>query len=268
MLKSVIMNRFVFPLSALILLFATACEREDEDLISGPTPTSIIIEGTICTPDGQPFSDIPVSVDYEFSSIVAHVVKHKGRATTDRNGRYSVFFEVGEDKAPAGDVQRCYWFSVDLSRVSPETYIRPEEKLDFFLRVEDREGETLRCDFAIPRKKYVKVNVENPGLCVPGGTFAVMNNVLYGAGWGVLDGGSSDEPCRVTLFEPIGIPADGVGSAMLPCGVGIPNFVTVVYKGNEEIQYGNGVPASDTREVSVTSASADDLTFTYTVPDL
>lgn len=262
------MSRFVFPLFAFILLVATACEREEEDLIAKPTPESIIIEGTICTPDGQPFADIPVCVDFEFKSVVAHIVKHKGKATTDNNGHYSVFFEVGDDVAPKGDVQRNYFFSVDLSSVSPETFIRPEEKLDFYLRVEDREGETLRCDFAIPRKKYVKVNVENPGLSVPGGAFAVRNTFPYGAGWGVLDGGSSDEPCSLTLFEPIEIPGDGVGSAMLPCGVGISNIITVVYKGNDEIQYGNGVPASDSREVSVTPTSGEELTFSYTVPDL
>lgn len=266
------MNRFVFPVFAIILLVATACEREEDDILAKPTPTSITIKGTVCTLDGQPFAGIPVCVDYEFRSIVAHIVKHKGKATTDKNGNYSVFFEVGEDKAPAGDVQSQYCFSVDLSGVSPETYIRPEEKLDFYLRVEDREGETLNCDFTIPFKKYVKVNVENSGLPVTDGHYAVKNSFPYGSGWGMLNGKlNNSEYSDVSwlyLFEAIEIPAEGSHSVMLPCGVGITNTVQLVYRGRGETPFGSGLQLDDARELYVSDSSDEELTFKYTVPDI
>lgn len=261
------MNRFVIPLFA-FLLVAASCEREEDDIISKPTPTSTVIKGTICTPDGRPFAGIPVTVDYEFKSIIASIVKHKGRATTDKNGNYSVFFEIGEDTVDKYDIHTKYVFSVDLSSVSPETYLRPMEKFDFILSVEDREGKTLNCDFTIPVKKYVKVNVENTGLSVTEGRYAVKNTFSYGSGWGALGGGDSDAACDLFLFEQIDIPTEGSHSVMLPCGVGITNTAQLGYLGLGEPPFISCYPLGDVQELYVSNTGDEELTFKYIVPEI
>ncbi len=262
------MNRFVFPLFALLLIAAASCEHEEDALINKPTPESICIKGVVRTPDGQPFANIPVCVDYEFRSVVAHIVKHKGKAMTDKNGHYSIFFEVGEDKAPAGDIQRRYTFTIDLSSVSPQSYLRPDEKLEFHLSVDEREGETMTCDFTMPRRKNVKVNVENSGISVIEGIYAVRNKFTYGSGWGLLDCGTVDEPCEIDLYEPIEIPANGTQSVSLPCGIGIANTIQVVYRGTDTVRYTPGLPSSDPQQIHVTDSYPAEPKLVYTPPSL
>lgn len=261
------MCRLFIPLLILLLFLATSCDREEEDFIKKPTATSTVITGTINTPDGTPLGNIPVCVDFEFRSFISGtLVKHKAKGVTDKNGRYNIFFEIGEDKVT--DLQRRYTFSVDLSGLSPENYLIPSPKLGFYLSAEDREGKTLNCDFTIPRKKYVKVSVENYGLPLEEGTYAVKNTFPYGAGWSALGQWNNDDPCELYVFEPIEIPQEGSRSVMLPCGIGIVNTVQAIYKGNDEVQYLIGLPSSDTKEILVTDDCDEELKLEYMTPEI
>ena len=85
--------------------------------------------------------DIPVSVDYEWRDITGSLLKHKAKGTTDKDGKYRIFFEIGED---IGDARGLHYLRVDLSSISPDKHIMPfpDRKLEFFISDWNKEGKT------------------------------------------------------------------------------------------------------------------------------
>lgn len=266
------MNRLITATLLPLLLLFTGCDKEEDNFIPQITDNSIIISGVIRTPEGKPFANIPVSVDFKRQSIIGTHTKHKAKVTTDKSGLYKIFFEIGEDKDD--EVYSNYFFSVDLAGVSSEKYIIPSDsKLDFYLNTTDREGKTLNCDFTIPMKKYVKVTVNNSGLPVENGKYAVKNTFSYGSDWDSLGYiwnslGHINEMSEISIFQPIEIQQNGTSSIMLPCAVGVKNTILLVYKGNGQVNYGSGLPASETEEITVTGSTDREITFEYIKPDV
>lgn len=74
---------YLLALPVLMLLFAS-CHSEEDDFVDKPDPKSLIIKGVARTSGGQPLPDIEVKLDFREASLVATKVRHKAKATTDK----------------------------------------------------------------------------------------------------------------------------------------------------------------------------------------
>lgn len=255
------MNRLITITAFAMMLLAaiTSCDREEDDIIPEPTATSTIITGTVSTADGKPLADIPVGVDYENRSIIGTLIQHKAIGKTDSKGHYRIFFEIDDNSLSATS---SYTFSVDLNSISSDDYLIPDErKLSLLMNPIGRQGETVNCDITVPRKKFVDVTVSNNGVQLEKGNYAVRNVFPYGSGWKELTKNYWDVNSELMLFESIDIRQSRSTTVKLPCGVGVPNAVTVVYLGNEEVKYGVGQAVSDTVRIEPNTSFTDKLTI-------
>jgi len=244
------------------------CDHEEDDLIPEPTETSTVLTGYIKTPEGAPLANIPVSVDFKVTGLFGTSVIHKAKGTTDKTGFYKIFFEADEEEDVG--IHSGYTFSVDFSVLSADKYILAEEvNYGFTAFADDWSGSTIKSNFIVPRKKLVKVIVKNNGESVENGRYAVKNMFPYFVGevlsndlnlWYDYD--------KWHIFESVDIPQSGSTSVALPCAIGVENTIKVVYLGDETIQYGIGLPASDTREITVTDTFNDEIEFDYFTPNL
>lgn len=244
---------YVVSLTLLSLLFVS-CDKEEEDFISEPNATSTIITGRICTPEGTPFAGIPIVVDYEDSGMGYHVLRHKAKATTDKNGNYRVFFNVKEEELKYGNFN----LSMDFIGVSTELYLMPfsDSKADFIFRGKDKAGQTLECNIILPRRKEMQIGIVTEGADLQEGEYAIAHTCSYGSGWEWLFPSTSD----VTVYEPLTI--TGVESNMVTfqCAVGEPNLFQLLYR---KTSNGSYQKVNDDHKVDVTDNTADEMKLVY-----
>ena len=253
------MNRLITAATIILLMVISSCDREEDDIIPEPTPTSTIITGIVSTADGKPLADIPVSVDFENRSILGSLIQHKAKGKTDQSGHYRLFFEIGDNNLSGTS---NYTFTVDLSSISTDDYLIPDERsLRLYMNPIEREGETVKCNITVPRKKFVEVTVSNNGMQPQKGSYAVRNVFPYGSGWEDLTKHYWDEGSEMMLFESIDIMQSGQATVKLPCAVGVPNAVTVVYLGNDEVKYSQGLAVSDTVRIDANDSLTGKITI-------
>lgn len=247
---------------SICLSAASGCDREDDNLITEPTETSTVITGYIKTPEGDPLAGIPVNVDFTSNGIFGSSLIHKAKGSTDKKGFFRIFFEADENMGSG--LNRGYKFTVDLSVLSSDDFIIAE-KLEFpFMNFPEQwSGETYKCNFSIPHKKQVKVNVSNPGEKVEGGRYAVKNEFPYMSG-----GLNRNEPVLFySVFEDIDIPQRGDVKVMVPYAVGADNSLGVVYMGNDTVLFRSGRPVSDIIEIKAGEKPTGDINLIYTGRD-
>ncbi len=262
------MNRIISTTAILILLVATGCNREENDITGAPSESSITLTGNVCTPEGKPFADVAVNVDFVYSSMLGTLTRHKAKGKTDKNGRYRIFFEPTESDDVDQNPLSSYTFSFDLSKISAESHILPDDKrLDFRLSTKGRKGKTLNCNITIPRKRLVEVTIYNNGTPLEEGIYAIRNIFAYGSGWADVTGYDDDNHSKLMAFEPVEIVESGRTSVMLPCAVGVTNVITPVYRGNAEVFYGQGLAVSDTVSITPADNSSDPVIFEYRRPE-
>lgn len=271
MLRALLKNikyRSVFPMLLSLSFISVSCDREEDNLIPQPTETSTTITGYIKTPDGTPLANIPVSFEYKVQGFFATTVIHKAKGTTDKSGFYKIFFET--DEKPGMGLQSRYTFSVDLSVLPADKYIIAK-KIDFGIPVDNYEkwsGSTISCNFSIPLKKLVTVRVVNDGTPVKEGKYAVKNMFpYYTDGEIFFDDQNFWDPGTWRIFESIDIPENGSTSVVIPFAVGVENAVGVVYHGNTEYGYPNGIPASGGKVIEITEGFKDEIELNYQTPD-
>ena len=257
---------------AIFLLFSfitIGCDREDDELIPQPTETSTTITGYIKTPDGTPLANIPVCFDYKVQGIISSAVIHKAKGKTDKSGFYKIFFET--DEIPGKGLHDQYSFSVDLSVLPTDKYIIAE-KLDFYIPLNNTEewsGSTVNWNFSIPLKQLVTVKVENDGTFVKEGKYTVKNMFsFYTGGLFMCDVQNLWEDAgKWRIFESIDIPENGTTSVIIPFAVGVDNSVRVVYHGDTEYGYPNGIQASEGKVIEITKGFSDEIELKYQTPD-
>lgn len=261
------MNRIISATAILILLAAMGCNREENDITGAPSESSITLTGDVRTPEGKPFPDVAVNVDFVYNSMLGTLTRHKAKGKTDKNGRYRIFFEPTESDDVAQDPLASYTFSFDLSKIPADSHILPDDKkIDFQLSATGRKGKTINCDITVPRKKYVEVTIINNGVTVEEGNYDIRNIFSYGSGWADVTG-LADMTSEMMAFEPVAIAESGRTSVMLPCAVGVTNSITPVYRGNAEVSYGWGRAVSDTVSIVPTDEPSAPVTFEYRRPE-
>lgn len=243
----------------LLSLSLVSCDREEDDFISEPTVTSTIITGRVCTPEGTPFAGIPVTVDYYETDILSHVSRHKAKGTTDQNGNYRVFFNLSTEEQESGVLH----FNVDLTELSTNEYLFPFEnsKIEFIFNGENKVGETLECNFAIPHKKEMQVTITNAGIDLEAGEYAIAHTCSYGDGWQSISNPIfSYVNGDVTNYVPVKMPSSGSCVVTIPCAVGATNQLQLVHR-KEALDVYKTV--SEIREIDGSDISGDDIEFIY-----
>lgn len=190
---------YLLALPLLILLLAS-CHSEEDDFIDKPDPKSLIIKGVARTSGGQPLPNIEVKLDFREASLVATKVRHKARATTDKDGRYIMFFNLSDEEFKSlttfvGDVSVSYnlQLTLDLTKLDDNKYLLPiddtgvrdpkEKKLFYYayrLQGKLQLGKVYEENIFIPHKQLVNVRVESNGTINEKDKFAVRNRVKYG----------------------------------------------------------------------------------------
>lgn len=264
-------NKFLPIIATLLSLsfISISCDREEDNLIPQPTETSTTITGYIKTPEGTPLANIPVSFEYKVQGFFATTVIHKAKGKTDKSGLYKIFFET--DEKPGMGLQSGYSFSVDLSVLSPDKYIIAK-KIDFGIPVDIYEkwsGSTITFSLSIPLKKLVTVKVVNDGTPVKEGRYAVKNMFPYYTDGDFLwdEQNIWDDAGKWRIFESIDIPKNGTTSVTVPFAVGVENVVRVVYHGDTEYGYPNGIPASGGKVIEITEGFNNEIELNYQTPD-
>ena len=190
---------YLLALPLLILLLAS-CHNEEDDFIDKPDPKSLIIKGVARTSGGQPLSNIEVKLDFREASLVATKVRHKAKATTDKDGRYIMFFNLSDEEFKSlttfvGDVSVSYnlQLTLDLTKLDDNKYLLPiddtgvrdpkEKKLFYYAYRPQGKlqlGKVYEENIFIPCKQLVNVRVESNGTINEKDKFAVRNRVKYG----------------------------------------------------------------------------------------
>ena len=190
---------YLLALPLLILLLAS-CHSEEDDFIDKPDPKSLIIKGVARTSGGQPLPNIEVNLDFREASLVATKVRHKARVTTDKDGRYIMFFNLSDEEFKSlttfvEDVSVSYnlQLTLDLNKLDDNKYLLPtddsgvrdpKEKKLFYYAYRPQGGLQLgkvyEENIFIPHKQLVNVRVESNGTINEKDKFAVRNRVKYG----------------------------------------------------------------------------------------
>ncbi len=190
---------YLLALPLLILLLAS-CHSEEDDFIDKPDPKSLIIKGVARTSGGQPLPNIEVKLDFREASLVATKVRHKARVTTDKDGRYIMFFNLSDEEFKSlttfvEDVSVSYnlQLTLDLNKLDDNKYLLPtddsgvrdpKEKKLFYYAYRPQGGLQLgkvyEENIFIPHKQLVNVRVESNGTINEKDKFAVRNRVKYG----------------------------------------------------------------------------------------
>ena len=190
---------YLLALPLLILLLAS-CHSEEDDFIDKPDPKSLIIKGVARTSGGQPLPNIEVKLDFREASLVATKVRHKAKTTTDKDGRYIMFFHLSDEEFKSlttfvEDVSVSYnlQLTLDLNKLDDNKYLLPtddsgvrdpKEKKLFYYAYRPQGGLQLgkvyEENIFIPHKQLVNVRVESNGTINEKDKFAVRNRVKYG----------------------------------------------------------------------------------------
>ena len=249
-------------------ILTVSCDKEEDDLISQPTEASTILTGYIKTPDGMPLSGIPVVVDFNVKGLFGSSVIHKAKGTTDKSGFYKIFFEA--DNEIGQGISSGYAFSVDFSSLSQDDYVI-SNKLNYgFTAIkEEWSGSTIKCDFTIPHKRLVNVTVNNSGISILNGKYAVKNEFPYLTVTGYLldDKNPWNDVAIWRISESVEIPINGTVFVTIPCAINGKNTLRLVYHGDESIGYPNGIPASEAKTVEINDKFNETIELNYRTPD-
>lgn len=209
-----------FAIFLVFISLVSSCVKEKDDYIRQPTATSVIVTGIISTSDGASLASVPVSVDYTEGSWLAYLTTiHKAKGTTDKNGFYRLFFELEPDKSDNPQIDQRYHLKADLSGLSKSDFILPSDfsetenetlTVGFYSKLE--EGQMLKKNIVIPRKKIVRVDLKN---YVGTGSVMVSNRIIYGES-------------EIEMKFPVSLGSTGNGSLDLPCAMGVLNKISVL----------------------------------------
>ena len=196
-MKKSLLYLLVLPV---LMLSLASCHSEEDDFIDKPDPKSLIIKGVARTSEGQPLPDIEVKLDFREASLIATKVRHKAKTTTDKDGRYIMFFNLSDEEfksltTSVGDAGVSYnlQLTLDLNKLDDKEYLLPsddsavrdpkEKKLFYYAYRPQGElqlGKVYEENIFIPRKQLVNVRVESNGTINEKDKFAVRNRVKYG----------------------------------------------------------------------------------------
>jgi len=178
-------NLFGIVLLFLFTISFSSCQKEEWDIETNETKESTVIEGTIHTSGGMPLANVEVKVDYHKIKWLSYSnIRHKAEATTDKNGKYRLFFSIKEDELKTEEdkelaVDKYYSLIFDMKNLDKREYIMPgdmevnilptepstgvlAEELDTKInyRVSFERAEKYTQNMYIPCRRYIPVTLK------------------------------------------------------------------------------------------------------------
>lgn len=194
----------------MVLLFfcmisLSGCQKEEWNIESVETEESAVVEGRVITSNGTPLANVVVKVDFHKTKWLAYYkTRHKAETTTDKNGKYRLFFTVKDDELETeadknSDVNKDYSLIFDMKNLDSKKYFMASDmvpiitsvdppmaelaeevdaKIDLFVSSFER-GKTYTQNLYIPQKRYIQVTLKG---FIPkaGDYFSVSSAFPYG----------------------------------------------------------------------------------------
>ncbi|MCI8999244.1 MAG: hypothetical protein HFJ95_09685 [Muribaculaceae bacterium] len=267
MKKSLCMRLWI---AVVMLATFASCTEEEDGFIPDPTPTSTFIRGVARTSNGQPLPGVIVSFDYiQTAWLSGTKITHKSISKTNKNGEYTLFFEVGNDIKDSDDgVNRYYSLIFDAGNLSDKEYLIPSvfqpdnksNQLSYNIGNNLKESVTYNCDFYIPRKKMLTVTVENDGDFDTDDRFAVYNSIPYGIQNIFTGEGEESDVKYVNMSFPVTLEAGRSQDFQIPGALDASNVIALrCLKGG----VGSYTEVSESRELYVTSQTNEPVRLEY-----
>lgn len=275
-------NRSGILLLFLCIISLASCQKEERDIELHETEQSTIVEGTVITSGGIPLADVEVKVDYSEAKWLSYSkTRHKAETTTDKNGKYRLFFEVKDDELETEEdkkvgVAQAYSLIFNMEHLDTKKYIMPSDmmpiitsvdppiakpaekvdtKIDYHYASFERK-ETYMQNLYIPQKRYVQVTLKG---FIPhqGDYFEVCSAFPYG-GESVTDnlfpntnyGYGRVENYLFALYDA------EERTYQVPCALNENNILTLIRKKN-------GTYSTEEHQLFVTNDTPESLTFEY-----
>lgn len=178
-------NTSFFLLFLTCMVACAGCIRVETDF-EPETEKSTVIEGKIITSNGEPVAGVKVKMDYHENKWLAYSkTRHKAETTTDKEGRYRLFFSVKEDEREKADnlpeINKTYSLKFGLGHLDPEKHILPGHMTSLILSVNPpaavlsepinatiefhqrpssfSQAQTYTWNLLVPRKRFIPVTL-------------------------------------------------------------------------------------------------------------
>lgn len=258
-----------------------SCQKEEWDVDSRETEQSTVVEGVVVTSGSVPLANVKIRVDYSENKWLAYAkTRHKAEATTDKNGKYRLFFSIKDDELETEKdkelgVSKNYLLIFDMERLNSKEYIMPSDMVSTVISVDPpiahpAEKVNTRIDYYgsferkktyeqnlyIPQKRFIQVTLKG-FVPQPGDYFEVCNAFPYG-GESVTDhlfpntnyGYAKVDNFLFALYDA------QERTYQVPCALNENNIITINRKKN-------GVYSQEEHQLFVTKDSPQSLTFEY-----
>ena len=151
-----------------ILAAFISCVKEDDDSDASLTAGYTTISGQVITSGNKPLKGVALQVMYiETQWLASYHSWLKKEATTDKNGYYSMSFNIKDDEVETYEAQYSSYFELgfDFSNLDPDqyflSYYSADNDYSFSVSPSFKKDTTYTLSCYIPAKDYITVHLNN-----------------------------------------------------------------------------------------------------------
>ena len=156
---------------SLFLIFLLAafvgCEKEDDNTKEELTDGYTTITGHIVTSNNAPLKGVELQLQYVERALLYSHSWLKKEATTDKNGYYSMSFNIKDDEVETYEAQYSSYFELgfDFNNLDPDkyflSYYSVNNDYSFSVSPSLKQDTTYNASCYIPAKDYITVILKN-----------------------------------------------------------------------------------------------------------
>ena len=155
----------VFKIFALIFIF-TSCSKTEDDTNNVCTSNCTVLKGKFVTLNNEPVPNIKVSLKYVRSNELAYFARKIVNTQSDQNGNFNKNFFIKDNEL--GITDGIFQVDIDDSNIDVNKYIRTNNlignttiDIGFAIFSIINRDTIIDNTFYIPKKAYIKVNLNN-----------------------------------------------------------------------------------------------------------
>ena len=169
----------------IVFLFLTSCAKTEDDTNNACTSNCTTLSGKFITLNNQPVPNIKVSLKYVRSNELAYFARKIADIKSDQNGNFYDDFFIKDNEL--GITDGIFQVEVDDSNIDVNNYIRTNnltgggyQDIGFVINRIFNRDTIVDKTFYIPKKTFIKVNLNNFVIQQPGDTFEVQTLYPFG----------------------------------------------------------------------------------------
>ena len=179
----------VFKIFALIFIF-TSCSKTEDDTNNVCTSNCTVLKGKFVTLNNEPVPNIKVSLKYVRSNELAYFARKIVNTQSDQNGNFNKNFFIKDNEL--GITDGIFQVDIDDSNIDVNKYIRTNNlignttiDIGFAIFSIINRDTIIDNTFYIPKKAYIKVNLNNFIPQQPNDKFEVQTLYPFGQNVGL-----------------------------------------------------------------------------------